>query len=371
MTYSICIFLEQYYLPKRYKENIEYMIYILKKKYLVDIFSPDIDMNLNFNKNYLKILDIKSYKIKTSPTFKKNYDILIIFSDFNKKLSFDRRLLIIDDIRHKKLYTLSGYKPFEYNLIYRDQNINTMDYYLYDNLNCEKKYKFDSIFNKEIIYNKNEVNLFKKKYLIKDKIIALIPGKIKYWKDYFFTNNVNDNNEYNSTHKNLIKMFFKNLEKIKNKLLNNGYQILGIKHYSDEFLDYDFINIKWVLENEYNILKYSSEAIICLGNDSFFRYLNLKKPIISLGVFPIFYKFIENNNILKFLNNILEFYYKENNYDQLTDKGIDNFILQIINNYNFKNNLNLKLTNILNYLLEFEMTNELLIDNGFQYNVVI
>ena len=329
MSESICIFLEQNYLPKRYKENIEYLFFLLKEKYSVDIFSPDIDLNSNYKNNLIEVIDNKKISVKTSATHKYFYDMLIIFSDFNKKLTFDRRLLIIRAISHKRLITISGYKPFIFNSPQIRNNINLMDNYFYETICYENKIVFDSIFNKIISFSEDEVRKFKKKYDTNKKIIALIPGPIENWNynPCLYNKIAKDNKEF-------VEIFLKNIDKTNEKLESEGYEILGIKFFSDDYSLYNGINIKWINETEYNILKYCSSAIISLSNNNFFRYINLNKPIINIGIVPVLYLFKKRDSLNRYLLQTLNYFFKENNYNKILDYA--DFILEQIKNYKFK-----------------------------------
>lgn len=347
MKESICIFLEQYYLPKRYRDNIENFVYNLSSKFIVDVFSPEIDINLKYNSNYSQILKLRKVSQRTSACFSKNYDILILFSGYMKELTFDRRLLIAESLGFSRLYIIPGVDPFVYDTIDTRIAINLVDFHLNSYLNLENSYKIDSIFSNIISYSNEEVNIFKKKYNIENKLIAIIPGPIDNW-----LNNEIVYNEMSNCNKKLLDPFLNNLEKIKNDLNRLGYQILGIRHYKDDYNKYNNLNIKWVDEQEYNLLKFCSSAIITISNDNFFRYLTVSKPIINIGLIPYLFNLSENNSIFRFLTKILKSFYMENKYNEIEDIGYANFIEKIIQNNKF-NSVNL----IAKYIKIFENNN--------------
>ena len=358
MQESVCIFLEQNYLPKRYKENIENFFFILKENYRVDIFSPEIDMNSNYNHNLIKILHNNKMCVKTSAWFKSYYDILIIFSDYNKKLTFDRRILIIKAITHKKLITISGYKPFVFNSIKKANNLNLMDNYFYDTTKYENKIIFESIFSKIISFSLDEKIKFLKKYKINKNLIALIPGPIQNWKNNICLPNIIEQNNRKFT-----EIFLENIEQIKEKLFSEGYEILGIRYFKDNYSLYNDINIKWVDESEYNILKYCSSAIISMSNDNFFRYFNINKPLINIGIIPYIFLSESKSSLYNYLLKNLNFFYKENNYYELDNIDYGEFILNQINSFKSKDN-ELEKLDILDKIKSIENnSNGILINN--------
>lgn len=351
MPESICIFLEQHYLPKRYKENIENLFNSLKKNYRVDIFSPEIDLNLTYNKNLYKVVTSKIFSVRTSASFNYYYDILIIFSDYNHEITFDRRLLVIKSIPHKRLITISGYKPFIYKQVGIFNNINLMDYYFYNTNSPRNRIRFNSIFNSIFTFNKDEVKKFKLKYKIKKNIIALIPGPIENWKI-----NSAIYNKMAIENKNQLNSFFNNLNEIKQKLYDKSYEILGIRYFSDDYSLYRDINIKWVEESEYNILKFCSSAIISLSNDNFFRYLNCNKPIIKMGLIPFLYKSKTPTMLYNYLLNILNIFYEENDYENKNSLGHSEFVLKSIKKY--RENKNISIEQI-DFIINLQSINEI------------
>ena len=67
MDYKICIFIEQNFIPLRYKKNLEVFIYSLKEFCNVYLYSPDIDYFYQKNSNNISIL-----KLNNIMTFRNN-----------------------------------------------------------------------------------------------------------------------------------------------------------------------------------------------------------------------------------------------------------------------------------------------------------
>lgn len=303
----ICIFLEQYLLPKRYKENIERFIYSLKKYYEITIFSPDIDMNFRYeiNNNNIKYIHIKDCKTINSETYTniETFNILIIFSDYNNRICFDRRPLIINSIKSNKIIMIPTHNILSYNIL-NDHKLLYITNSFSKKLISKFSYNCNSIFD-NLSYDDNTINLFYKKYNLNknNKIIAFIPGPLVLW---YLDNYIYDI-DFN---KNILigKIFLQNLENIKKEMKNENYDLIGIRHYDDIIDNYNPINIMWIDDEDYNILKYICSGIITIANIDLFKYINLNKPIIEVANIPLKYYFNKNKNNYKEIN---KYFYNE------------------------------------------------------------
>ena len=100
---NICIFLEQYFIPQRYKDNIKRFIYSLSNKHRIIVFSPNIDIIYNININNIKTINLHNIMTITTPVFNTKFDILILFSTYNKSIYFDRRSIIMNTLSYSHL----------------------------------------------------------------------------------------------------------------------------------------------------------------------------------------------------------------------------------------------------------------------------
>jgi hypothetical protein len=304
----ICIFLEQDLIPKRYKENIERFLYSLNKSYEIIIYSPNIDLKKNHkNGTYIRNITINGCVTYKLATYSDTFDILILFSDYNKNLCFDRRPFIINSMKAKKTLIIPTHNILSYISLNEINDSNIL--YITDcftkkllsdvSLNCK------SIFD-NMNYDKKYINSFYDKYNIDHKynIIAFIPGPLNLW--YL------DNYTYNELHdQNIIlgDFFLQNLKKMKKKMKKKNYYLLGVKHYNDIVNNYNNINIKWIDDIDYNLLKFVCSGIITIVNIDLFKYINLNKPIIEIANIPFKYYFEINK--IKNCKEIFDFFIKE------------------------------------------------------------
>jgi len=79
-----------------------------------------------------------------------------------------------------------------------------------------------------------------------------------------------------------------------------NYYLLGIRHYDDIIDNYNLIDIEWIDDVDYNLLKFVCSGIITISNIDLFKYINLNKPIIEIANIPFKYYFeinkVKNRN---------------------------------------------------------------------------
>ena len=335
---NICIFLEQYLIPQRYKDNIKRFIYSLSNKHNIIVFSPNIDIICNININNIKTIHLHHIMTLTSPTFNMKFDILILFSTYNKSIYFDRRSIIMNILSYSHLLMIPSHNILDYNILLKN-NIPIIYFTteITEFLLCKKSYIAKSLFDTDIDYTNNEITLFYDKYKINNdiKIIAFIPGPLDLWYKHDFSCNKTINH-------NIIcaNIFLNHLKNIKKVLKKENYIILGIKHYNDNYDDYNNIDITWIDDLDYNLLKHTCSGIITIANIDFYRYIKLNKPIIEIGKLPLEYYFTQTN--IK-LNNKVKLYFntinKQKKFSFLPPRNINNLgehIIQLIINYKKK-----------------------------------
>ena len=286
----ICIFLEQYLIPKRYKENIERFIYSLNDFYEIIIYSPNIDLKINYkNNNYIRYIFINDSITYKCASYTSTCDILILFSDYNKKICFDRRLLIINSIKANKIIVIPTHNILSYiplNEI-NDSNISYITDFFTKKLLSYNSFNYKSIFDNIKYEEKNIMSFYDKYNIDRNKtIIAFIPGPLTLWHlDNYTYNKLQNNNII------LGKIFLQSLKKIKKEMKKKNYYLLGVRHYDDIKNNYNLIDIKWIDDIDYNLLKFVCSGIITIANIDLFKYINLNKPIIEIANIPFNYYF--------------------------------------------------------------------------------
>lgn len=334
---EIGFFLEQYLIPLRYYDNLKNFIYSLSKSNNLTIYSPNIDViNLNnFNENKIKVIELNDFNIKTSSNYRGYFDIFIIFSTYNKDLCFDRRQLVINSMKFSSIIMIPSYNFLNYDPL--NENIHYFTDEFSDFSLCHNVKEVESIFDKQIKYNQNDIDSFYSEYKINSekKIIAFIPGKLLLWHNNYNDDPININNI-------LGKFFISKLNEIKLNI-NENYEILGVKSYEDSYEDYCNINvINWIKDKDYNILKSLSSIIITISNIDVLKYMNLQKKVINIGI-PITKDYFNSENnrhlisyCLKKSKYIKSIYKKEDilNLHKFFDENLDKNIKVISNDNN-------------------------------------